>query len=172
VACLNCQWRPEKPIRQGQAPIAANRHIQFMKAGWNWAAQRHDNFPLNPCEKVTLNAQKARDRYVTDVEMAAYKGLWSRRSFLPLSMELAYLCRLRANEVFKIRKGHIETRGLRVFRGKGSKGEITKWNDRLRKAADSCLAWHPNATAITCCMTPTAPDTPSATTSHSGSVSR
>lgn len=114
--------------RDGKYPVAANRRIQFLKAAWNYVAQRDAQVPrVNPCQNVTLNKEEARDRYVTDTELEKYKSLCSSRSYLPLAMELAYLCRLRANEVYSIEIIHIEKAGLRVFRGKGSRGEITKW---------------------------------------------
>jgi integrase len=124
----------------GKAPIAANRHVQYLRAAWNWAVQRHDGLPENPCEKVTLNKAGVRDRYVTDEEFTQYKEMCHDKSVMPLAMEIAYLCRLRANEVYSIQKSHVGKIGLRVFRGKGSKGEITRWTVRLRSAVDACLA--------------------------------
>ena len=127
------------------AGTAANRHIQYLKAAWNWALERYDTLPNNPCQSVKLNKETARKTYVTDAELEAKKALCSPRSFLPLAMELAYLCRLRANEVYAIRREHIEARGLRVFRGKRSLGEITLWTPRLRAAVEACKQWHADA---------------------------
>lgn len=129
--------------KDGKYPVAANRRIQFLKAAWNYMAQRDGLVPrVNPCEKVTLNKEESRDRYVTDTELQKYKGLCSSRSYMPMAMELAYLCRMRASEVYAIKKVHIEEAGLRVFRGKGSRGEITQWTPRLLAAVKECLAWN------------------------------
>lgn len=127
------------------APIAANRHIQYLKAAWSWALERHDDIPENPCNGVRLNPENHRTIYVTDSDYAARVALCGPRSFLPLAMELAYLCRLRANEVYRIRRADIQEAGLRVYRGKGSLGEVTLWTPRLRAAVDACKAWHPDA---------------------------
>ncbi|MEM1111507.1 MAG: tyrosine-type recombinase/integrase [Pseudomonadota bacterium] len=129
--------------KDGKHPVAANRRVQFLKAAWNYMAQRDARVPrINPCEKVTLNREVSRDRYVTDEELQRYKSLCSQRSYMPLAMELAYLCRLRANEVYSIRKNDICEAGLRVYRSKGSRGEITKWTPRLIAAVKDSLEWN------------------------------
>jgi integrase len=49
-------------------------------------------------------------------------------------MEIAYLFRMRANEVRALTGDHLLKEGVFVERGKNSKNEITLWSDRLRKA--------------------------------------
>jgi integrase len=60
-------------------------------------------------------------------------------------MELAYLCRARANEVYKLKVSDITEQGLKVIRGKGSEGEYTQITARLQRAIDAALAWHKDA---------------------------
>lgn len=127
------------------APTAANRHIQYLKAAWNWGLEWHEWLPENPCIGVRLNKETPRDTYVTDAQYEAKLALCGPRSFMPLAMEGAYLCRLRANEVYAIKRSQIEEKGLRVFRGKGSKGEITLWTPRLRAWVDACKRWNADA---------------------------
>jgi integrase len=127
------------------APTAANRHLQYLSAAWNWGLEWYDWLNENPCKGVKLNPEKSRTTYITDAQYEAKLALCSPRSFLPLAMELAYLCRLRANEVYAIKREHIEERGLRVFRGKGSLGELTLWTPRLRAAVDACKQWNAGA---------------------------
>jgi integrase len=127
------------------APVAANRQIQYLKAAWNWGLEWYEWVPDNPCIGVKLNKEEHRTTYVTDADYYARMALCGPRSFLPLSMELAYLCRLRANEVYQVKREHIEERGLRVFRGKGSLGEITLWTPRLRACIDACKRWNADA---------------------------
>lgn len=124
------------------APISANRQIQFLKAAWNWVAQRHP-VPANPCAKVELNKQPARERYVDQVEYQ--QVLRMARGYLPAMMELAYLCRARRSEVSALRESDVLADGLRLKRGKGSEGEITAWTPRLRAAVEAARSIHPGA---------------------------
>lgn len=116
------------------APIAANRHIQYLKAAWNWALERFEWLPENPCQGVRLNEQSPRERYVTREEYAAIHPLTS--GWVYWAMELAYLCRARRSEIVSLRVSDITEDGLRLRRGKGSEGEITRWTPRLRAAVD------------------------------------
>ena len=68
------------------APVSANRHIQYLKAAWNWAEERHE-IPANPCSGVRLNNEEARARYVTQAEFEAFKA--TTKGYIPLFMELA-----------------------------------------------------------------------------------
>lgn len=120
------------------APIAANRHIQYLKAAWNWAAERHDNLPDNPCQGVRLNDQTPRERYITRTEYAAIHALTT--GWVHWAMELAYLCRARRSEIVRLRASDVLAEGLRLRRGKGSAGEITQWTPRLRAAVEGALA--------------------------------
>jgi integrase len=125
------------------APIAANRHIQYLKAAWNWAVQRLDGVPPNPCIGVELNRQTARERYVSQDEYRAFMA--TTTGYLPLFMELAYLCRARWSEVAAMTTEDVLEEGLRVRRGKGSRGEITAWTPRLRAAVGACKAYNADA---------------------------
>lgn len=127
------------------APISANRHIQYIKAAWNWALNRYDHVPENPCIGVELNKQEARTRYVNQDEYQAFRATTSR--YIPLFMELAYLCRARWSEVAALKVADILDEGLRLERAKGSDSEITAWTPRLRAAVDACRAYHPDAPA-------------------------
>lgn len=124
------------------APVAANRHVQYLRAAWKWAAQRYD-IPDNPCIGVDLNDQEPRDRYVTPEEMRAAKAMAS--GYLPIIIELAYLCRARRSEITSLQKDDVLQEGLRLRRLKGSEGEITAWTPRLRAAVDAALDWNPAA---------------------------
>jgi integrase len=128
----------EKP-----APISANRQIQFLKSAWNWALERYRHVPENPCIGVKLNKQPPRSRYVTDEEYAAAIALG--HGFIPIAMELAYLCRARRAEVFSRTVSDCVGDGLILVRTKGSEGEITAWSPRLRAAVDAARALNQSA---------------------------
>lgn len=124
------------------AKIAANRHIQYLKAAWGWAKQYHD-IPDNPCMGVTLHPQNARTRYVTKKEFAAFHA--TTTGYVPVFMEFAYICRGRWGEIANLKAADITTEGVVLRRGKGSKGEITAWTPRLEAAVQSAQALHVSA---------------------------
>lgn len=127
--------------------VAANRHVQYLSAAFNWGRQRFTPVAGNPCEGVTRNKERARDRYIEDWEYAiAYQAAESMRTpiFAP-AMELSYLCRARRGEVFSFTELDIRRQGLFLHRGKGSKSEITIMSDRLQSAIDACRKTHPGA---------------------------
>jgi integrase len=129
--------------KDGKAPIAANRHIQFLKSAWNWGEERFDKVPNNPCLGVKLNVQTPRARYVTPEEFAAFKS--AAPSYVSLFMEFAYLCRARWGEVAELKRSDLLPEGVRLLRGKGSEGEITAWTPRLRAAAVCAKAFNGDA---------------------------
>jgi integrase len=127
------------------APIYANRHIQLLKAAWNYALERVRDLPPNPCMGVQLNKQEPRTRYITDEEYIAAHAIASeqRTPYLAIAMELAYLLRGRIGEVLALRKEHLLEDGVLLQRAKGSKDEITQWSDRLQRAIDAAEKLHP-----------------------------
>ncbi len=130
----------------GKAPIAANRHIQYLKSAWTWAEQRIDSVPDNPCKGVTLNQQRPRTRYVDPTEYAA--ALTLATGYIPLFMEFAYLCRARRGEIAALTKADCLPEGIRLMRSKGSEGEITATTPRLRAAIKAANNYNPNAPVL------------------------
>ncbi|MCA9422928.1 MAG: hypothetical protein KC592_18055 [Nitrospira sp.] len=130
-----------------RAPIAANRHVQFLKAVYYWGMERLDGVKDNPCAKVKLNKQTARDRYITDAEYRTVLEIaqQGRCDYLPVFMELAVLARARRGEIAAYRSTDLLPNGLRLQRGKGSEGEITTYTPRLRKAIKVAQSLHANA---------------------------
>lgn len=124
------------------APIAANRHIQFTKAAWN-VVRRTQDIPLNPCTGVELNEQKPRERCPTQTEIKVVRSLGA--GYLPMMIDLAYLCRARRSEVTALRVSDITDTGLVLSRGKGSESEITAWTATLRGVVAQCRAFHSEA---------------------------
>ena len=125
--------------RAGTAPVAANREKALISKAWNWARERDLISLENPCSGVVRNAERARDRYVTDEEYArarelAADGPW----YLEPAMELAYLCRMRASEVLGLTWAQVTDDALLVRRLKGSRDGLTKWSQRLRTAVAAC----------------------------------
>jgi integrase len=136
-------------LDKAEHKIGANRRIQYMKAAWNWASQRYAQVPQeNPCEKVTLNEEKARERYVEDWEYDLVQDIiiqTTRSPYLAVMMEFAYLCRLRNSEVRSLKLTDIKNGSVRITRGKGSLGELTRISPRLQAAIDAAKSIYPNA---------------------------
>lgn len=126
-------------------PVGANRHIQFLKAAWSWILDRKD-IPDNPCVGVTLNEEKPRTRYVEDLEYdIVYEiALRRRADYLPIFMEFAVLSRARRHEIAGYERSDLLEKGLRLIRGKGSRGEITEYSDRLTSAIKAAQALNPD----------------------------
>lgn len=129
------------------APIAANRHIQYMKAAYNWAMERYDVVRVNPCSGVKLNKQEPRTRYVDDKEYTAAINIAmsSGSPYLAAFMELAVLCRARRSEIIALKTADVTQEGIRLARNKGSEGEITTWTKRLEGAVSYANSLYPKA---------------------------
>ena len=129
------------------AHVAANRHIQYLKAAWNWARSEHQGIPENPCVGVALNEEKSRVRYVTDDEytIAITAAMESGTPYLAAFMELAVLCRARRGEIAALRESDIDAEGITLNRSKGSEGEVTTWTRRLTGAVQYARGLHTSA---------------------------
>ncbi len=120
------------------SPVAANRQVAYLSSAFSWAFER-DLVGSNPCKGVRRNTEKARTRYVTDEEYAAvYARAAKGPRYIQPAMELAYLCRMRINEVLAARWSDVTDEGFLVRRSKGSRDAITLWSERLRHAVESC----------------------------------
>ena len=118
------------------SPVSGNREKSLISAAWNWALERDLIKWDNPCLRVKRNPESARDRYVDDKEykMAYGLALKSSSKYLPIMMELAFLCRMRCGEIRKATVDQVKPEGFDTKRLKGSKDTITLWSKRLRKA--------------------------------------
>lgn len=129
-------------------PVAVIREMQFMSSVFSWAVEQ-GHMARNPAKGVRKPSATARDRYVTQAEMLAVEKATNSK-YLPIAMELAYLCRARASEVLGLqRRGDVQRKisgvvdeGIYVRRLKGSDSEITLWTPRLKKAVEDAKALH------------------------------
>jgi len=129
--------------------VGANRHVQYLKAAWNWGSQRYAQVPqANPCEKVTLNEETPRSRCPEEWEFVLVQDVimqTTRSPYLAVMMEFAYLCRLRCIEVRNLKHSDIKDGCIRIVRTKGSAGELTRISPRLQSAIDMAKAIYPYA---------------------------
>ena len=114
--------------------VAANREVAALSAAWSYCYQRDIITILNPCLGVDRLPEKPRTRLVSEADYMAVYAL----APVPykVAMELAYLCRMRRNEILNTRVKHILEEGLDTRRLKGSRDAITLWSDRLKAAVN------------------------------------
>lgn len=119
-----------------QKPVSANRDHGFLSRVFSWAKER--NYVRdNPVRDVKKFKEQPRDRYIEDWEywLVYEVALRSSYPWVAPMMEIAYLCRMRSQEVRSVLEDrHLLEDGLFVERGKGSANEITQWSERLKKA--------------------------------------
>lgn len=141
----NPSYRSIKPVsireyldmRGKVSKVSANREIAALSSLWAWARE-YDYINIdNPAKGVRKFTEKSRDRYVTDAEYKAVYDVMPHH--IQVSMELAYLCRMRLSEVLDTRCSDIEEHGLNTRRLKGSDDALTTWTPRLQSAVDSGL---------------------------------
>ena len=113
--------------------VSGNRQVAVLSSAWTWAIQRHA-IPANPCLNVKPNKEKARTRYITAKEFD--EALTLASPWLSVALELAYLCRARAGEVYALRRKDCTPEGLYIKRLKGSSSEITAYTERLVAVLD------------------------------------
>jgi site-specific recombinase XerC len=115
----------------------ANAEIAYLSMAFSWGVER-GHAKSNPCLGVRRFKLKHRERYVTDEEYAQRYTLAGElgRPDIQAVMELAYLCRLRENEVLKMldTRDFITSQGVMARRGKGSKTQLIEWSPRLEEA--------------------------------------
>lgn len=130
-------WRHE-------APVAANRELAVLQACFKWAAE-YGLVEQNPCVGIRKYREKARDRYVSEAE---YQAVYSRASlYYQVAMELAFLCRGRAEEVRLLRKDQVTLDGIDWKRVKGSRDQLVRWSDRLRAAVQRASTTSANSSS-------------------------
>lgn len=118
----------------------ANREIELLSAAYNWAYER-DKATKNPCKGVRHNSEKARKKYIDDIEYNSLLKL-SKGSALYFAIEITYLCRARGIEAWNLTIDHIDdAKGVYIARSKGSNSEWTLWTPRLRNVINEALTY-------------------------------
>lgn len=129
------------------AKVAANRHLQFLKAVFAWAMERYPEIQTNPTDGVKQFKEIPRDRYIADWEFAVVYQC-ARSMPVPImaaAMQLSYLQRARRGEVFALTTHDVKDSGIFLERGKGSVNEITAWSENMREALELCKSIYPDA---------------------------
>ncbi len=132
------QWsiglvRKYRDARGEKSTSRANKELSYIKRIFSWAYE-YEKIKTNPTLGVKKLTIKARQHYADDndyqfmLQVARTSNYW----YAPVCMEIAYLCRMRLSEVLDLSDASELPTGLLIKRRKGSRDNITAWNDRLR----------------------------------------
>ncbi len=119
--------------------IQANREKAFFSRAYRWAYER-GKVNQNPCKGVKQYKEKARTRYITDVEYdLVYKYATPT---IRVAMELSYLCAARKGDVLAMRWDQVLDEGVFIQQGKTGVKQIKLWSPRLQKAIKAARQLH------------------------------
>jgi integrase len=120
-------------MRGATSPTQANREKSFISRVFRWLYER-GLVKMNPTIGIKQFKEKARDRYITDVE---YQALYSvAPTLVQCAMELAYLCCARQADILALTKSQLVNDGIFITQGKTGKKQIKRWAERLHAAID------------------------------------
>lgn len=124
--------------RGATAPVSANREVAFISMAFSWGRE-YGKCSNNPCDGVRRNKEKPRQRYVTDDEYQLVYDLATKspQPWLPIAMELAFLCRARLGEVINLQLKHKQEEGLLLERTKKSRTQFILYSERLNAALEA-----------------------------------
>lgn len=126
-------------------PSTANHVLRFLRMLFNWGI-RMGYCTKNPARGVRQAKEKKDAKMPERQPFALVLAFAKERAALPLHskgacppympavMVLAYNARLRGMEVTDLTDAHALKRGIRCNRLKGSRDNVTRWNDEMRWA--------------------------------------
>jgi len=131
-------------------PTKANKVLRYSRLVFRWAinrgkVQQNPAQGLEAAKERKLQRSPATDAYTAMLIFAQERAARQARTkgsgspYLPLIMEIGYLCRLRGIETLTLVESQGEKEGLRTNRRKGSRDNIVEWTPRLRASWDAAL---------------------------------
>jgi len=127
--------RKYRDFRGEESKSRANKELAYISRICSWA-YAYEKIKTNPAKGVSKFAIKPRQHYAEEadynflLQVAKESNYW----YMPVAMEIAYLCRMRLCEVLDLTDANALPSGLLIKRRKGSKDNIVVWNDRLKQA--------------------------------------
>lgn len=136
------QWtigliRKYRDKRAEDSESRANKELSYIKRVFSWGYE-YEKVSVNPAAGIKKIALPPRQHYTEDrdyyymLNIARQSGYY----YVYFAMELAFLCRMRLCEVLSLNDAQELENGLLIKRRKGSRTNITEWNDRLRAIWD------------------------------------
>ena len=117
-----------------ETPNMANRVLTVARLIFKHAVKRKQ-IANNPCTGVDRLPEKARDRYLTDDELAAIREKAGDR--LKVIIDLLYLTGQRVQDVLDIRQSDLTDEGIRFKARKTGTRRTIAWNDDLRASVEA-----------------------------------
>jgi hypothetical protein len=125
-----------------RGPTAAVKLNAFIRRVFSWNIKR-DHCKKNPALRTELPEERKKQVYPSHrayyalLSYAKANGTHKRGikgacpHYIWMIMELEYLCRQRGTETRTMTDAHISKKGVMTERAKGSRSNVTEWNDRL-----------------------------------------
>jgi hypothetical protein len=128
-------------FRGEESKSRANKELSYIKRVLSWA-KLYEFIKDNIADGVPKLTVPPRQHYAEDtdfnflIQVARESNYW----YMPYVLELGYECRMRSIEILEMTDANETAEGLLINRHKGSKNNITLWNDNLRKTWDEAKA--------------------------------
>jgi len=128
-------------------PASANQCLKYLRIVFKWGKNR-GHCKENPGEGIEKAKERKRRRLPDQkafprlIHFAKERGALKSRAkgscapYLWCALVIGYQCRLRAIETNSLTDAHLLEEGLLCERTKGSRTNITTWNDDLRQAVN------------------------------------
>jgi len=138
-------------------PAKANHLLRYLRRVFAWGIRR-GHCPANPCKGVAQAKERKRrrvpsvdlmERVIAHARVAGSLQAHTEGScppYLWIVAELAYLLRLRGIEVLDLTDASMQREGVLVTRRKGSRGNVTRWTQRLRTAWEAAVEYRTGIT--------------------------
>jgi integrase len=132
--------------RGKSSTVRANRERSLLSTIMAWAYERGLT-DINPCAGVKTFTEKARQRYVSDAELAAALSIMPPQ--FQAAAQIAYRCAARLSDVLHLTRTQITPDGLYIEQGKTGKRQVKAWTQELRAAVNLGLAQPSRIQSIT-----------------------
>jgi len=130
-----------------RGPTAANHCLRYIRLVFRWGKNRvglkeNPGVGIDPAKERKLRRLPDKQVLIRLVAEAKNRGAMQSRvkgscsPYLWCVLEIGYQCRLRGIETNKLTDADLLPEGLLCNRTKGSRTNITEWNDRLMEAVN------------------------------------
>jgi len=123
--------------RGKSSTVRANRERSLLSTIMGWGFER-GLVAANPCAGVRTFEEKARQRYVSDEELAAALAIMPPA--FQAAAQISYRCGARQQDVLALERSQIRDTGLYIRQGKTDKAQIKEWSIELRAAVNLAMA--------------------------------
>ena len=124
------------------SPVMRNKEISVLSAVYTKAISRWWVCETNPCRNVERNQTKARDRYITDEEFAAFRATVPER--VRIAMDLALLTGQRQGDLLRLEWASVTDAGIKFRQGKTGKKLLVGMSPALEAVLTASKALKPD----------------------------